>query len=123
LLAGLLKDAMDNYTSLMSQHYDDKFKVYAKAVSGSANNQFHDFMMKLGNDYFTCEVMELSMCCSYCHDCKYCFNGDCYRTASEIYSRRTVPKTKRTIFITRSWHIIAHIRSSLFSSGATIFLA
>jgi chitinase len=78
LLAGLLKDAMDNYTSIMEQHYDDKFKTYAKAVSGSANNQFHDFMMKHGNDYFTCEVVELSMCCSYCHDCKYCFKSDCY---------------------------------------------
>jgi chitinase len=78
LLAGLLKDAMDNYTSLMKQHYDDKFKTYAKAVSGSANNQFHDFMMKHGNEYFTCDVVELSMCCSYCHNCKYCFKGDCY---------------------------------------------
>ena len=78
LLAGLLKDAMDNYTSLMNQDYDDKFKTYAKAVSGSANSQFRDFMMEHGNGYFTCDVMELSMCCSYCHDCKYCFNGDCY---------------------------------------------
>lgn len=78
LLSGLLSDAMNNYTDLMDQHYDKKFKVYAKAVSNSADGQFHDFMMAHGNEYFTCEVMELSMCCGYCHDCKYCFDGGCY---------------------------------------------
>lgn len=81
LLAGLLKDAMDNYTSIMKDHYDDKFKTYAKAVSGSADSQFHDFMMKHGNEYFTCDVMEVSLCCSFCHNCKYCFpTGPCERT-------------------------------------------
>ncbi|KAK9415412.1 putative chitinase [Seiridium unicorne] len=77
-LKSLLDEAMDNYTAIMNDHYDDKFKVYAKAVAGSANGQFHDFMQEHGNDYFTCEVVEISMCCSYCHDCKYCFDGDCY---------------------------------------------
>ncbi|KAK8054957.1 glycosyl hydrolase- family 18 [Apiospora rasikravindrae] len=47
LLAGLLKDAMSQYDDLMKQHYDKKFKVYAKAVAGSANKQFHDFMISM----------------------------------------------------------------------------
>ncbi|KAK8087733.1 killer toxin alpha/beta [Apiospora hydei] len=58
LLAGLLKDSMSQYDDLMKQHYDKKFKVYAKAVAGSANKQFHDFMMKHSNEYFTCENEE-----------------------------------------------------------------
>ncbi|KAK8004679.1 chitinase [Apiospora arundinis] len=78
MLGSLLSDALSKFNDLMKQHYDDKFKVYSKAVAGSANKQFHDFMMAHGNDYFTCEVIETSMCCSYCHNCKYCFDGGCY---------------------------------------------
>lgn len=82
-LGGLLKVAMANYTELMSEHYDSKFKVYAKAVSGNALSEIHDFMMNHGNDYFTCEIVEIVMCCTYCkgsghENCEYCVEETCY---------------------------------------------
>lgn len=85
-LNGLLKTSMDNYTDMMNNGYDDKFKTYAKAVADSALGQVHDFMDAHGNDYFTCEVVEIQTCCSYCEggadQCRYCFDGDCYSSSS-----------------------------------------
>jgi hypothetical protein len=69
---------MANYMALMADDYDDKFKTYAKAASGSALGQTHDFMMDHGNDYFTCNIVEISMCCSYCKADSHSFNGNCY---------------------------------------------
>lgn len=92
-LGGLLKVSMDNYTDMMNNGYDDKFKTYAKAVAGSASGQVHDFMEAHGNDYFTCDVVEIQTCCSYCtggdDQCQYCFDGDCYTSAGAV-SRRTI---------------------------------
>ncbi|KAK8876695.1 glycoside hydrolase family 18 [Apiospora arundinis] len=78
MLRSLPSDALSKFKDLMKQHNDDKFKLCSKAVAGSANKQFHDFMTVYGNDYFTCEVIEMSMYCSYCHNCKYYFDGGWY---------------------------------------------
>jgi chitinase len=82
-LSGLLTEATANFTDLMKEHYDSKFKVYSKAVSKSALSQVHDFMMDHGNDYFTCQVTEFQLCCGSCSggksQCRYCFDGTCYK--------------------------------------------
>lgn len=88
-LAMLLTEAHQNFTDLMNDGYDKKFKVYSKAVSDSALSQVHDFINDHGNDYFTCEVVEFEMCCSQCSgdkdtQCRYCLDGGCYKKRDEI---------------------------------------
>ena len=49
-----------------------------------------DFVNEHGADYFTCQVGEVSICCSDCkgeggpNPCGYCFNGDCYHTETGL---------------------------------------
>lgn len=99
-LLGLFDEAMGNYTELMNGGYDDKFQIYAKAVTGSAGSQVHDFMMDHGNDYFKCNVMEMTLCCRICHQtwsdnqCQYCFEAsydDCYHYGFGTSNFDTIP--------------------------------
>ncbi|CAK7209595.1 hypothetical protein SCUCBS95973_000493 [Sporothrix curviconia] len=98
-LANLLDEVQRNYTDMLHNDYDHKFGVYAKAVAGSADLQVHDFMKQHGNDYFSCVVTELQMCCTECQRnsrggsyCDYCFKEDgsnpCYVEASYSHRRR-----------------------------------
>lgn len=88
-LSNVLNTAIQNYTAMMKDGYDGKFKTFAKAVSDSAGNSVHDFVTHNGNKYFSCTVTETSVCCDYCKDgahpaaqCNYCFQGECYETCN-----------------------------------------
>ncbi|KAF9894646.1 hypothetical protein FE257_006534 [Aspergillus nanangensis] len=106
-LSAELDVAMKNYTDLMDDGYDGKFKTYAKAVAGNADKTVHDWIYDHGNDYFTCEVAEDPVCCSWCHDhemdfsnCRYCWtDGDCTRDCTGLNcgaggSGMTVPNAR-----------------------------
>lgn len=83
-LSRSLKSALQNYTDLMEDGYDGKFKTYAQSVSDSADETLHDFVINNGDKYFTCIIPGASVCCDYCKDgahpadqCRYCFEGEC----------------------------------------------
>lgn len=75
-LNNLLTETLTNYTDMMADGYDKKFKTYAGAVAGSAGKSLEDFVNGHGSDYFTCIISELSTCCSECknnaHSASYC---------------------------------------------------
>lgn len=93
--------------------YDKKFKVYSKAVAGSASKSVGDFMNMSGDEYFSCTVTEEAMCCEHCRSqqglnpCAYCFDGECYHmvqrrepfisgpSAYDITSRDGLPPPSR----------------------------
>lgn len=94
-LGTLLTGAMKNYTDIMDNGYDEKFKIYAKAVAGNAGSSVHDFVYTNGTNYFSCQVMEITTCCSYCKrkdnqvatndNCDYCWTGgDCYKQCTGL---------------------------------------
>lgn len=89
-LSDLLSDAMTNYTNLMDEGYDGKFKIYADSVASNAAASVHDFVYENGTDYFTCKVDEDTICCSMCkespdsYNCDHCFEGDCYSTCETL---------------------------------------
>lgn len=47
-MSNLLSEAHQNFTDLMDDGYDDKFKVYSKSVAASADKQVHDFLLAQG---------------------------------------------------------------------------
>jgi chitinase len=83
-LSDLLSDAMKNYTDLMDDGYDAKFKIYSDSIASNAAASVHDFVYQNGSDYFTCMVDEDLICCDQCnaspqsYNCDKCFKGDCY---------------------------------------------
>ncbi|ETS82692.1 hypothetical protein PFICI_04568 [Pestalotiopsis fici W106-1] len=90
-LKNLFNDKLSDFTDMVNGDYDDKFDTYAEAVADSASSQVHDFMMDNGNDYFTCNIMEMSTCCSFCDDCNYCFgNENCYNVVSILQGLHTI---------------------------------
>ncbi|KAJ5274037.1 killer toxin alpha/beta [Penicillium angulare] len=89
-LSTVLSDAMSNYTDLMNDGYDKKFKIYADSVSSNAGASVHDYVYKNGNKYFTCKVDEDLMCADKCSDklyncdlCKY-FTGSCTESCDSL---------------------------------------
>lgn len=91
-LSNLLTVAMNNYTDMINNGYDQKFKTYAQAVASNAASSVHDFIYKNGNKYFTCSVAEIATCCHYCKtqvgsdaNCRYCWTGgQCYKRCTGI---------------------------------------
>lgn len=94
-LKGLLAEAMKNYTELVDHEgYDGKFKTYSNAVADQAGGSLKDYLDKHSNDYATCQVAELTMCCSACHKpsgshndnyCGWCFQADkCYHSCGVL---------------------------------------
>ncbi|RCI14282.1 hypothetical protein L249_6131 [Ophiocordyceps polyrhachis-furcata BCC 54312] len=82
-LRSIYKDTMKSYTDMLNKDYAAKFDVYSHAVADHISKTMHDFIIKNGNKYFTCEVGELSVCCDECQQyagsCPYCFKeGKCY---------------------------------------------
>ncbi|KAJ5081191.1 killer toxin alpha/beta [Penicillium angulare] len=89
-LSTVLEGAMSNYTDLMNDGYDKKFKIYADSVSSNAGASVRDYVYKNGNKYFTCKVDEDLMCADQCEDklyncdlCKY-FTGSCYESCDTL---------------------------------------
>jgi hypothetical protein len=93
----LLSDSLTKYKAIMANGYDHKFDVYSKAVVQGAEGQVIDFLNSKGNQYFTCSVTEMTMCCELCDrqypgkdqssQCKYCFQGGCKKNPT---MRRTI---------------------------------
>ncbi|KAH8892724.1 glycoside hydrolase, partial [Thozetella sp. PMI_491] len=85
VLANNLTKAMSHYDDLMKDGYDKKFGTYADAVVKGARKTVDKFMREHGNDYFSCTVTEMTLCCDKCKTqapgfpgaCTYCFDGDC----------------------------------------------
>lgn len=107
-LGDLLDASMKNYTDMVNNDYDEKFKVYANAVAGNADSAVHDWVYKHGNKYFTCVIPERSTCCSYCESqlkagqaigtCRYCWDGSdsdpCYRPCEGLECGHSNPGHK-----------------------------
>ncbi|EHK17714.1 glycoside hydrolase family 18 protein [Trichoderma virens Gv29-8] len=84
-LNNLLKQSLSNYTDMLSNGYDDKFKVYSKSVADQAGSTLRDWITTNGTNYYTCEVAEAAICCDSCKrnqrrpsECDYCFDDDCF---------------------------------------------
>ncbi|KAB2572581.1 hypothetical protein DBV05_g8733 [Lasiodiplodia theobromae] len=69
--------------------YDKDFKMYANVAAKSAGKVMRGSINRNGNDYFSCVVSELSLCCFGCKSqngkdvgdpCTNYFSGDCYIT-------------------------------------------
>ncbi|KAK3302801.1 uncharacterized protein B0T15DRAFT_562882 [Chaetomium strumarium] len=86
-LGSMLDADLKNYTHILANGYDGKFKTYADAVVQSAPNTIRDFYMHNGTKYFSCVVAEGQLCCSQCSDrygdlpghgqCRYCSGSLC----------------------------------------------
>jgi GH18 family chitinase len=79
-LSNVFNDAVKNYADMMNNGYDRKFNTYSHAVADSAGQTVRDFVNDYGNQYFSCEISETSVCCDHCKDgaepsnqCNYCF--------------------------------------------------
>ncbi|EPS35643.1 hypothetical protein H072_10908 [Dactylellina haptotyla CBS 200.50] len=80
-LKSVYDNAILNYNRLLSEGYDQRFAVYAQAISDSAGKQVADFVEENGKKFFTCDVGEDTYCCSRCKEltqagdrgCKRCF--------------------------------------------------
>ncbi|KAL4996287.1 hypothetical protein BDV10DRAFT_187234 [Aspergillus recurvatus] len=90
-LSAALSAAMKNYTDLMDNGYDKKFKIYADAVVENSGAAVHDFVYQNGTQYFTCQVYEPTVCCDLCGgsswaDCEdYCWTDDeCYTECDSL---------------------------------------
>ncbi|OQE36040.1 hypothetical protein PENCOP_c012G03701 [Penicillium coprophilum] len=76
----MLEDDIKNYTELLADGYDKKYKTYSKAVVEGVPTIIHDFYMDHGIDYFTCIVAEWQPMCAKCElqygktspVCRYC---------------------------------------------------
>lgn len=75
-LSDSLSAAMKNYTDLMDNRYDTKFKVYADTVTENAGASVHNFVYQNGNKYFTCKVDEDTICYDQYHTNKKIYNCD-----------------------------------------------
>ncbi|KAL5362439.1 hypothetical protein BJX96DRAFT_177152 [Aspergillus floccosus] len=79
----MLKNDIQNYTDILADGYDNKFKTYSQAVVEGAPQIIRDFYMDHGVDYFSCIVAEFQPFCGTCHvdwgtsdpRCRYC-TGD-----------------------------------------------
>lgn len=82
VLGAVLSDALSRYDAMLKDGYDDN--VYSKAVVSTASKSVSDFYHQQGNDYFTCVMTEMQVCCDYCKShydddrCGYCFDDTCY---------------------------------------------
>ncbi|KAJ5926897.1 killer toxin alpha/beta [Penicillium verrucosum] len=85
-LSDSLSAAMKNYTDLMNDGYDAKFKIYADTVAENAGASVHDFVYQNGNKYFTCKVDEDTICCDQCHANKNTYNCDLCWSDSACYT-------------------------------------
>ncbi|KAJ6123598.1 hypothetical protein N7471_010915 [Penicillium samsonianum] len=76
----MLEHDIKNYTDIMADGYNSKFKIYSKAVVEGAPEIIHDFYMDYGTDYFSCIVIEWQPWCGPCEvqygttaaQCRYC---------------------------------------------------
>ncbi|KAI9675883.1 MAG: hypothetical protein M1822_008892 [Bathelium mastoideum] len=101
-LSNVLSAALQNYTDMMNNGYDDKFNTYSNAVADNAGQEVRDFQNNNGNKYFTCLVSELTFCCAQCSNnqngCAYCFNdGPCTCTHNGITGQCTSSKRSLSI--------------------------
>ena len=105
-LNNVLTAALQNYTDMMNNGYDDKFNTYSHAVADNAGSQVRDFQNNNGNKYFSCIVTELTFCCSQCspedNGCAYCFDGDCTEHCNQITgqcsSKRSLSNPSRSFW-------------------------
>lgn len=98
-LNSLLKESISNYTDMMANGYDNKFKTYAESVAAQADNTLRDWVNTNGTNYFTCIVAETAICCDACKhnqrrssECDYCFKDGCYHS---VHSGDFGPPTKQ----------------------------
>ena len=77
-LSQLFSASLKNYTDMVNNGYDKKFKTYAKAVSDGASKTVYNWITTNGSYAFNCIVAEASFCCGTCsknnNQCKYCRN-------------------------------------------------
>ncbi|KAK4182792.1 glycoside hydrolase superfamily [Podospora australis] len=59
VLSNTLSSAMKTYDDLMEDGYDRKFRTYADAIVKGSKRLVRTWMYDHGNDYFTCDVVEL----------------------------------------------------------------
>jgi hypothetical protein len=60
-LNSLLKESLSNYTDMMANGYDGKFKTYAESVAAQAGTTLRDWINTNGTNYFTCTVTETAI--------------------------------------------------------------
>ncbi|KAK3358161.1 killer toxin alpha/beta [Lasiosphaeria hispida] len=88
---GALQETLDLglvwYDGLIDDGYDKKHKTFADAVAGTSGKTTREWMYEHGDDYFTCDVVERSICCKACEpgdpgggedgECRYCHDDWC----------------------------------------------
>ncbi|KAM0469616.1 hypothetical protein ACHAPX_010395 [Trichoderma viride] len=62
----MMSDALDTYTDLVNDGYDEKFKIYSDYIAEQVPMQIDQFMLDNADKYFTCTGSYKATCCSSC---------------------------------------------------------
>ncbi|KAK2728197.1 killer toxin subunits alpha beta [Colletotrichum kahawae] len=76
ILLQMLQDSLARYDEIMASGYDKYFKIYADYLVSNAWSALRNFMLKHGDEYFTCKITEETTCCNVCKaegvSCQWC---------------------------------------------------
>ncbi|KPM44471.1 hypothetical protein AK830_g2091 [Neonectria ditissima] len=76
ILLQMLHDSLKRYDEIMASGYDDYFNVYSEYLVSNAATVLQDYMLKNGDEYFTCKITEETACCNACEfehvSCQWC---------------------------------------------------
>lgn len=79
ILGKRLQTALDKYSDLLEDGYDDKFKTYEKYTTESVWAEIDAYMMEHADDHWTCIENAYVTCCSDCSvacECEFCDGGE-----------------------------------------------
>ncbi|KAF0324372.1 hypothetical protein GQ607_008321 [Colletotrichum asianum] len=76
ILLQFVQDSLARYDEIMASSYEKYFKIYTDYLVSNSWSALRSFLLKRGDEYFTCKTTEETTCCNVCKaegvSCQWC---------------------------------------------------